>query len=222
MTDEGFIVTVDTSSLTRSSRGQIVGVAYTTINGCAYPKAEWSDSVIPVLSSWLESLFDLANRSSGKVSLYFMDGPFRIEVANGGRWHMTAIDGRRADRVVSESDISPDDAIAAVQEAVSRTLEACSERNVVVARHRPFGGAVDPRCRVVALKFQLRGQTPPRSLAPRRRTLKHAGAASRYPPIKPARYHDSVIKTVRALRSASPLGGVGAVASSKRNSCSTS
>jgi hypothetical protein len=128
MENRGFAVTVDTGSLTRSSHGQIAGVVYATINGRAFPEIAWSDSVIPVLSSWLEALLNLGRRSGGEVSLHFMDGPFRIDVANGERWHMKAIDGRRADRTVAERDVSPSEAIAAVQRAASRTLEACSER----------------------------------------------------------------------------------------------
>jgi hypothetical protein len=129
MRDHSFTVTVDTGSFTRSSRGQIAGVVYATVDGRAFPEASWSDAIVPILSSWLELLLDLANGTTGNVSLYFMDGPFRMDIANGEeRWHITAIDGRGGERVVSEADVRAHDAIAAVRESVGQTLNACSER----------------------------------------------------------------------------------------------
>jgi|SRR5882762_8997300 len=56
MTTSTSTVAVDAQSLSRSARGRIAGVVYAEIDGTSLPERQWSDSVIVVLSSWLESL----------------------------------------------------------------------------------------------------------------------------------------------------------------------
>jgi hypothetical protein len=129
MAQSSFRVVVDTQSLSRSSRGQVSGVVYTEISAMPFPERKWSDSVVILLASWLESLASAATVANSHVSLRFMDGPFRIEVERGGDYALIrAIDSRRGDAVVSEARTDFGTIRDAIALAAAQVLRACSDK----------------------------------------------------------------------------------------------
>lgn len=130
MTTSSFTVAIDPQSLSRTARGQIAGIVYAEIEGGPFPERQWSDSVVVVLSSWIESLNGLITGASDSTSLRFMDGPFRLDlkrVANGV--HVCAVDSRRQDVVVAEVDTELEVIRRSTVKAASQLLWECSERS---------------------------------------------------------------------------------------------
>jgi hypothetical protein len=123
-------VAIDPQSLTRSSRGQVAGIVYAEVAGVPFPERQWSDSVVVVLSSWLESLNALVTHASDTASLRFRDGPFRLELTRYERSvHVNAVDSRRNDVVVVQTESKLDLIRTATARAASQLLWECSEKS---------------------------------------------------------------------------------------------
>ena len=130
MTTSSFTVAVNSQSLSRSARGQITGIVYAEIDGMPFPERQWSDSVVAVLSSWLESLNGLVTGASDSASLRFMDGPFRLDVKRGANGvHVYAVDSRRHEVAVSEMDTELEVIRSSTIRAASQLLWECSARS---------------------------------------------------------------------------------------------
>jgi hypothetical protein len=129
MSASSFDVEVDTTSLSKTARDQIAGVVYVQIDGTAFPEARWSDSVIVVLSSWLEVLQSLRPGSRQVLTLRFFDGPFRLEVRDVGEQVLVrAIDSRGSDAVVDEAQVDLVKIRRSVTTAALQVLRECSKR----------------------------------------------------------------------------------------------
>lgn len=129
MTMPSFAVLVDVESLNRSAHGQVSGIVYVEIDGIPFPERQWSDSIIVVLASWLEALNNLATGISPRTSLRFMDGPFRIDVQGGGDCvHVSAVDGRRGETLVNETDEDLAAMRTATRMAAAQVLQGCSQK----------------------------------------------------------------------------------------------
>lgn len=125
-----FSVVVELGTLTRSASGQIAGVVYVRLGGVAFPEADWSDSVVTVLTSWAEELNAL-RRGAERAVWHFMDGPFRVDLTPDGddQYFATCMraDGRR--EVAVATSRVPGAALAtALRDAVSAVTAACEQR----------------------------------------------------------------------------------------------
>ena len=130
MTTSPFAIIVETQSLNRSTHGQIAGIVYAMVDGIPFPERGWSDSVVVVLSFWLEALNSLVTGVSDSASLRFLDGPFRIDMKRSASGvHLIAVDSRRQDVGVSELDIDLEGIRTQTVRAASQVLCACSEKN---------------------------------------------------------------------------------------------
>jgi hypothetical protein len=125
-----FTVSIDPQSLTRSARAQVAGIVFVEVGGVPFPERQWSDSVVVVLSSWLESLEALVAHTSDTASLRFRDGPFRLELTRHERSvHVNAVDSRRNDVVIVQTESELDLIRTATARAASQLLRECSEKS---------------------------------------------------------------------------------------------
>ncbi len=70
----------DTTSLMRSEIGTIFGnICFETEEGC-FPDEGWTDLVVAFSSAWLNALIRIATGSARRESVWFMDGPFRLDL----------------------------------------------------------------------------------------------------------------------------------------------
>lgn len=129
MSTSSLDVEVDTAALSKTAHDHIGGVVYVQIDGRAFPDARWSDSVIVVLSSWLEVLQSLKPGSRQLLTLRFFDGPFRLELRDGGEQVLArAIDSRRSDAVVGDVHVDFLEFQCSVVRAALQILRECSRR----------------------------------------------------------------------------------------------
>jgi hypothetical protein len=125
-----YVVTVDPGSLSRSALGQISGIIYVELDGIPFPGRGWSDAVVGVLLSWLDTSNDLAAGVTDSGKLRFMDGPFSFAVQRlGARVSLRAMDSRRGDHVIAETNVQLQDLLKSMVSAASQVLGECSERN---------------------------------------------------------------------------------------------
>jgi len=100
------------------------------LDGIPFPERGWSDSVVSVLSSWLDATNDLAAGVTDSASLRFMDGPFSLDVQPGyGVVNLRAIDSRSGEQVIIETNVQMQELHQSTVSAASQVLRACSERN---------------------------------------------------------------------------------------------
>ena len=48
---------------------------------CCFPFKDWNDCAYPVLLMWAENMIRYIDRDNGTFDLYFMDGPYALNVA---------------------------------------------------------------------------------------------------------------------------------------------
>ena len=56
---------------------------YIHAQGKAFPHELWTDFTYPVLDIWANTLLDNKDRGEVAYSLFFMDGPYRLDVVKG-------------------------------------------------------------------------------------------------------------------------------------------
>ena len=84
--------------------------------------------VVVVLLMWIESLNELANGSSDRVTLSFLDGPFHLELRRVlGGVHVSAVESRRTNVVVAEMNGELEGIQRTAQEAASQVIRRCDE-----------------------------------------------------------------------------------------------
>lgn len=59
----------------------IWGKIYVDINGRYFPDFEWYDAVSSVLGMWAETVIEFVHSSEAQCDLYFMDGPFLLNLS---------------------------------------------------------------------------------------------------------------------------------------------
>jgi hypothetical protein len=76
---------VDSTKLSRTAGGSIVGPIWVELADTAFPEEGWFDFPVVLLTWWLQALRAHGKTHSDKV-LDFMDGPYeiRLEAASGG------------------------------------------------------------------------------------------------------------------------------------------
>ena len=70
-------IVTDVASYYQTSSGTTVGLLYIRAGKYCFPGAGWTDFAAPVLSSWIERIFEDILREKDRVKLEFFDGtPF--------------------------------------------------------------------------------------------------------------------------------------------------
>lgn len=72
---------INIQSLNRTRLGTISGQVWFAFEGKkAFPEDGWTDILIPVVKAWIESLYRLREGRANSESVFFMEGPFRIDL----------------------------------------------------------------------------------------------------------------------------------------------
>ncbi len=74
------LIVVDDKFFTRSKSGTVWGTIYFKIANGFFPDNGWTDMVVPFSCAWLEALIRIANGSTSKEKVRFMDGPFSLDL----------------------------------------------------------------------------------------------------------------------------------------------
>ena len=75
----------DDQFFTRSRSGAVWGRIYFEIGDSFFPDNGWTDLIVAFTTTWLEALTRIAVGSVASDRIWFMDGPFAIDVSASGR-----------------------------------------------------------------------------------------------------------------------------------------
>ena len=75
------LVTIADEFFKRSASGTVWGRVYFESDGQFFPDSGWTDMVVPFSSAWLEALTRIASGSTDRETVWFMDGPFRLDLS---------------------------------------------------------------------------------------------------------------------------------------------
>ena len=92
----------------------------------AFPCSDWEDFAVPVIYQWAEELC----RTQAHSTLYFMDGPYRLEIQNqGNRLRVCGVNYNHIDRVLFEAECTK-------TELLSELCDACKKLKSIIWDHR--------------------------------------------------------------------------------------
>jgi hypothetical protein len=78
------LVFINDVSLTRSESGTVWGQIYfETANGF-FPDEGWTDMALAFSTAWLGALIQIVLKSNAQETVWFMDGPFAVNLASAG------------------------------------------------------------------------------------------------------------------------------------------
>ena len=108
MTTEAHLVT-ELGMLNVRAQGPAIAGIWLVTGGSEFPRAGWNDFVVVVLGWWSSAILRLLENNSGMERVYFMDGPYSVEVskAQSGRLQLRMFAGPSGGRevAVGEADI---------------------------------------------------------------------------------------------------------------------
>lgn len=92
--------------------------------GQVFPYSDWTDFVVPVIYQWIEEI----RKRNDHYSLYFMDGPYRLDIQrNGNEFIIRGVNINNPNRVVFEAECF-------YRELLFQLLNACkSLKNIIWA-----------------------------------------------------------------------------------------
>jgi hypothetical protein len=70
-----------------------------------FPHVQWDDFAVVILGQWLREAQYLLTKRAARAELLFMDGPFEVEICDGGadKWQVTCLrrDAKRNTTILS-------------------------------------------------------------------------------------------------------------------------
>lgn len=102
-------IVIDYDIFVSDTSSNIVTTFFVDYQGKCFPDNQWTDFSEPVLSMWANVLLKSRYSDNIKLSLYFMDGPFRMDVFKDRNMQLT-IDciNARGTKEISECTITCD------------------------------------------------------------------------------------------------------------------
>ncbi len=72
---------INTESLARSKKGTTFGLVYFETESGLFPGKGWTDLAPAFARAWLEAMIRIASGSTKTETVWFMDGPYTVEVS---------------------------------------------------------------------------------------------------------------------------------------------
>ena len=88
MTQSFRLVFVDDEFLKRSQSGAIWGSVHFEIGDQFFPDSGWTDLIAGFLTTWLDTLTRIAVGEITQQRVWFMDGPFAIDISANNHGHL--------------------------------------------------------------------------------------------------------------------------------------
>ena len=83
------LIFIDDEFLKRSQSGAIWGSVHFEIGDQYFPDSGWTDLVAGFLTNWLDSLTRIAQGKVTEQRIWFMDGPFAIDLSANDHGHLS-------------------------------------------------------------------------------------------------------------------------------------
>jgi hypothetical protein len=130
MTDETHLVT-DVEVLSVRHQGPAIAGIWLAIGNSPFPMAGWTDFVVVVLSWWAAALVRLLRNQSQRERVYFMDGPYSVELSKSQseRLHFRMFAGAGGGREVAAAEVELNGFVNEVVHQSRRILDECKLRD---------------------------------------------------------------------------------------------
>lgn len=127
------MIFIDFSTLDISNSQTVTGEISFLIDETYFPHRNWNDFIVIISNWWLEQLHDLIqSKSSGKVDLLFMDGPFKVSITNKNEyWLLFFI--RNHNTIIQSELINPSTFVRNFLTDVNMLLRICTNRDWINA-----------------------------------------------------------------------------------------
>lgn len=107
----------------------IWGVVYIQLGEISFPDKEWDDAVSSILVMWSEEVSQfIASQYKNKCDLYFMDGPFKIQLFMNTSGNIVASFVGNNKVLVSEAEIQITDLVTQLQNASKELIEVLKDQ----------------------------------------------------------------------------------------------
>ena len=106
---------LDLASVSCSGRRPAIGVLYLEMSGVLFPSLRWTEFVVVFLEAWLTAVTRLVRRKSGSERVYFMEGPFCVDLRPVGADRIEVVAIERPESRVAMVSVATD---ALVKDAV--------------------------------------------------------------------------------------------------------
>lgn len=118
---------LDDDLFTRSQSGAIWGRVYFEVGDGAFPDSGWTDLVVGFSTAWLEALIRIRAQPVTRQRIWFMDGPFAIDVSASGSGPLSVALLHR--EVVKQStEANPRDLLENAIAVGQQVLASCQKR----------------------------------------------------------------------------------------------
>lgn len=101
--DTTTILIVETETFIARQVGPVTANIWINVNGSEFPKHGWNDFVVVLLGWWATALLRLIHNVTGQETVYFMDGPYAVEIVKvaSGTLQFRMLEGPDRKREVS-------------------------------------------------------------------------------------------------------------------------
>jgi hypothetical protein len=74
---------IDCQQFERTNSGGVFGPIHLQMDEYSFPRKEWTDFVLAFVRAWIEALIDIGMNSTDRAQVWFMDGPFTVDISRG-------------------------------------------------------------------------------------------------------------------------------------------
>lgn len=154
------VKTSDDEFFTRSQSGAIWGRLYFELRDEAFPDRGWTDLVAGFAAAWLDALIRIAGGSKTQERVWFMDGPFAVEVLANNAHDLLKVTFLHKEAVKQSAEANVRELLENAISVSEEVLVSCKKRGWADTDVSNLEKAVQRGVEV------LRGLTGPSSLHP--------------------------------------------------------
>jgi hypothetical protein len=121
---------VDSESSGRSQSGLVWAGLYFRLGDVSFPADGWTDSVVVVLSWWIEAMVDLASGAGTRHEVMFMEGPYSVEIepVSDAVWRVRCVERGLRRFTRSEGLVDAGLLVQSATQGAERALDLCRSR----------------------------------------------------------------------------------------------
>lgn len=117
---------------------KIWGCIYVQNGQLYFPSKDWNDAVSSILDMWLSVMVEMIIDNKKRGSLFFMDGPFHIQICRGNKDSLVVSLLENNSIVHDVFSISFTDFVSTILSSVEHFVCFCKERQLSFLQSRTF------------------------------------------------------------------------------------
>ncbi|MCB1020413.1 MAG: hypothetical protein KDC27_10820 [Acidobacteria bacterium] len=126
MVTETHLVT-ELGELNVRANGPVTAGIWFATDSSGFPMVGWTDFIVVILGWWVAAILRLLREDSGTERVYFMDGPYAVEVSKSawGRLHLRMFAGPGEGQEVATGEADVTHFIAELSRQSQKLLDEC-------------------------------------------------------------------------------------------------